>query len=72
MGLDCKGIFGVVKRMKQLRHNADMAKDVLVRSNLRLVVSIAKRYVNKGLHFLDLVQEGNMGLMRAVDKFEYK
>ena len=72
MGLGCKGIFDAVKRMKQLRRNADMAKDVLVRSNLRLVVSIAKRYVNKGLHFLDLVQEGNMGLMRAVDKFEYK
>ncbi|HZX35090.1 MAG TPA: RNA polymerase sigma factor RpoD [Thermodesulfobacteriota bacterium] len=72
MGLDCKGIFDVVKRMKQLRRNADTAKDVLVRSNLRLVVSIAKRYANKGLHFLDLVQEGNIGLMRAVDKFEYK
>ncbi|MFZ3072868.1 MAG: sigma-70 family RNA polymerase sigma factor, partial [Thermodesulfobacteriota bacterium] len=71
-GLKCGEIFDAVKRMKRLRQKAAAAKDVLVRSNLRLVVSIAKRYVGKGLHFLDLVQEGNMGLMRAVDKFEYK
>ena len=52
-------------------YKKDMAKNELVEANLRLVVSIAKRYVGKGMFFLDLIQEGNLGLMKAVDKFDY-
>ena len=51
---------------------AKEAKIELVKANLRLVISIARRYINRGLHFLDLIQEGNIGLMKAVDKFEYQ
>jgi len=53
-------------------HEIGAARELLIKSNLRLVVSIARRYLNRGLQFMDLIQEGNIGLMRAVEKFEYK
>ncbi len=56
---------------EQIAHGNERAKKELVESNLRLVVSIAKRYVGKGIYFLDLIQEGNLGLMKAVDKFDH-
>ena len=62
----------VIQIIQKGRKRVVDAKQVMVKSNLRLVVSIAKRYVNRGLHFLDLIQEGNIGLMKAVDKFDYR
>lgn len=62
----------VLWRIKYGNTAAMRAKQELIRSNLRLVVSIAKKYTNRGLQFLDLIQEGNIGLMKAVDKFEYQ
>ena len=57
--------------LERVIHDGRDAKDLLIKANLRLVVSIAKRYRNRGMAFLDLIQEGNLGLMRAVDKFDY-
>ncbi|MEA2047849.1 MAG: RNA polymerase sigma factor RpoD [Campylobacterota bacterium] len=62
----------ILGQIRQGKNKSEIAKTRMAKSNLRLVVSIAKRYTNRGLPFLDLIQEGNIGLMKAVDKFEYE
>ena len=71
-GLSSNQIKEALKAIENGEAKAKEAKNEMVKANLRLVISIARRYLNRGLQFLDLIQEGNIGLMKAVDKFEYK
>ena len=72
MGIPVSDIKVIADRIQRGERECNRAKQEMIEANLRLVISIAKKYTNRGLQFLDLIQEGNIGLMKAVDKFEYR
>ena len=72
LGMSVTDFKKLVSRVQKGEKESRIAKKEMVEANLRLVISIAKKYTNRGLQFLDLIQEGNIGLMKAVDKFEYR
>ena len=72
VGLPCAKLAGLARDIEHGRREVDTAQREMIEANVRLVISIAKRYTNRGLEFLDLIQEGNSGLMRAVEKFDYR
>ncbi len=69
---DCDTFVELIKHLDKFEHSLKKAKERMMESNVRLVISIAKRYTNRGLEFMDLIQEGNVGLMKAVEKFDYQ
>ena len=72
MAIPIEDLKAINKKMNEGERTARGAKQEMIEANLRLVISIAKKYTNRGMQFLDLIQEGNFGLMKAVDKFEYR
>jgi RNA polymerase primary sigma factor len=71
-GMDSAGFSRLCRRLDKYDSAVEEAKQMLIKANVRLVISVAKRYINRGLEFLDLIQEGNKGLMRATEKFDYR
>ncbi len=72
VGMNHEEFMSIIRNIRRFENDLKNAKQTMIKSNVRLVISIAKRYTNRGLEFMDLIQEGNAGLMKAVEKFDYK